>query len=254
MIRRVTSLIIWSAIVLLVIGWYPLLFLRSRVDRDPAKYRTGRLFRQLGKGISKVNPNWHVELEGWEGVNPRHPYVMVSNHLSNADIPVISNLPWEMKWVAKRELFKLPLVGAMMRWAGDIPVDRSGNKAQMLSFKRMVEALRQDVSVIFFPEGTRSTDGRMRPFNRGAFDLAIRQQVPVLPMVLTGTEGCLPKNSWIFEPDVYVRLRVLDPVPTEGMTRDQSDELMQIVRDRMATALMEIRQASRSDVDANVPH
>ncbi|MEX0594197.1 MAG: lysophospholipid acyltransferase family protein [Balneolaceae bacterium] len=246
-------MVIWSGITGLILIWYPWLFLSSRLERDPSRYQTGRRFRQLGKWISKVNPNWHVHTEGWQSIDPRHPYVMVSNHLSNADIPVISNLPWEMKWVAKRELFKLPFVGAMMQWAGDISVERGSSRAQMRSFRQMVEALNRNVSVIFFPEGTRSLDGRMRPFNRGAFDLAIRQNVPVLPMVISGTEGCLPKNTWMFEPDVHVQLRVLDPVPTDGYRREQADELMQVVRNRMADALMEIRNASREEVDSVDP-
>lgn len=253
MVQRLTSLLIWTGIILLILIWFPWLFLSSRLERDPRRYRTGRRFRKLGKWISKVNPNWHVHAEGWEEVDPRHPYVMVSNHLSNADIPVISNLPWEMKWVAKRELFRLPALGTMMHWAGDISVDRGSSRAQMSAFKRMVETLNGNVSVIFFPEGTRSIDGRMRTFNRGAFDLAIRQKVPVLPMVISGTEGCLPKNSWIFEPDVHVTLRVLDPVPTDGFERDQVEELMQQVRDRMADALMEIRNSPRKAVDSMVP-
>lgn len=250
MVQRLTSLLIWSGIVLLILIWYPWLFLSSRIERDPSRYRTGQRFRKLGKWISKVNPNWHVRTEGWQAIDPRSPYVMVSNHLSNADIPVISNLPWEMKWVAKRELFRLPLVGAMMRWARDIPIDRGSSRAQTGSFKQMVETLNRRVSVIFFPEGTRSADGRMRRFNRGAFDLAIRHKVPVLPMIISGTEGCLPKNSWIFEPDVHVTLRVLDPVPTDGLGRDQAEELMQKVRNRMAEALMEVRNEPRESVDS----
>lgn len=250
--QRLTSLLIWSGIALLVLIWYPWLFLSSRLERDPSRYRTGRRFRTLGKWISKVNPNWHVKTEGWEQIDPRAPYVMVSNHLSNADIPVISNLPWEMKWVAKRELFRLPIVGSMMKWAQDIPVERGSSRAQMTSFKKMVGMLKRNVSIIFFPEGTRSVDGRMRAFNRGAFELAIRQKVPVLPMVISGTEGCLPKNTWVFEPDVFVTLRVLDPVPTADLDRSEADQLMALVRGRMAEALMEIRNVPREAVDSTV--
>src|SRR5690625_256184 len=248
--QQIKSLFIWSAILLLIIGWLPLLAIVRLVDRDETRYRTGYLFRRLGKLISKVNPFWKVTLIDYETVDDRHPYVMVSNHLSNADIPVVSNLPWEMKWVAKRELFQLPVVGWMMKLAGDIPVDRKAAGQKLTTFRKAIFYLRNRTSVMFFPEGTRSRDGRMNRFNRGAFELAIREQVPVLPMVIDGTRGCLPKNSWIFRENVDVRLVVLDPVPTEGMDLEQAAELTELVRERMVFRLMELREKERQDVDA----
>jgi len=250
--RRLSSFLIWTVIALLIVAWLPFVALTALFDRDPSRYRTGLQFRRLGKMISRVNPNWNVELKGYEKVDPRKPYVMVSNHLSNADIPVISNLPWEMKWVAKKELFSIPFVGWMMKLAGDIPVDRKGSRGQLVMFKRAINYLRNHVSVIFFPEGTRSRDGRMRAFNRGAFELAIREQISVLPIVLDGTQGCLPKNSWKFEPDVYVRLNVLDPVPTKGLRREQTDELMKTVRDKMILTLAELRNVPPDTVDTSI--
>src|SRR5690554_6733978 len=101
--QRIYSVLTWMGIILLIIFWLPLLFIRWLFDRDPAKYKTGRLFRKLGYAISRINPNWNIMLEGHENIDDRQPYIMVSNHLSNADIPVISNLPWEMKWIAKIE-------------------------------------------------------------------------------------------------------------------------------------------------------
>lgn len=248
--RRATSLIIWSTISLLILVWLPLLVLVRVFDRDKTRYRTGYCFRRLGKWISRVNPNWNVSLEGHEQIDDRTPYVMVSNHLSNADIPVISNLPWEMKWVAKKELFALPVVGWMMRLAGDIPVDRKQRKGQVTTFKRAIFYLRNRTSVIFFPEGTRSVDGRLNRFSTGAFELAVREQIPILPIVLDGTQGCLPKNSWIFEPDVYVRLRVLKPISTSKLTREDIPELVERTRERIAVQLAAFRNSDRKEVDA----
>ncbi|MDX1516917.1 MAG: lysophospholipid acyltransferase family protein, partial [Woeseiaceae bacterium] len=97
---------------------------------------------------------------------------------------MISRLPWEMKWVAKAELFRLPVVGWMMRMADDIPVDRDAktSRARVLVVAR--ERLSHHCSVMFMPEGTRSRDGRVHAFNDGAFRLAIKAQVPVLPLAL----------------------------------------------------------------------
>jgi 1-acyl-sn-glycerol-3-phosphate acyltransferase len=104
----------------------------------------------------------------------------------------------------------------MMKLAGDIPVDRGAGRQKLSTIKRCIFYLRNKTSVIFFPEGTRSRDGRLYRFSKGAFELAIREQVPVLPLVIDGTHGCLPKSSWVFKPDVHARLTILDPVPTTG--------------------------------------
>lgn len=240
-------------IILLIIFWLPLLFIRWIFDRDPAKYKTGRLFRKLGYAISRINPNWNIMLEGHENIDDRQPYIMVSNHLSNADIPVISNLPWEMKWIAKIELFKLPLVGWLMKMAGDISVDRSSASKRLGVFKQCLYYLNKNVSVIFFPEGTRSRSGKLNKFAPGAFDLAIRENVPILPIVVDGTQGCLPKKTWVFKPNVYVKLKVLDPVDTTDYTKKDSRRLMQTVRRNMAEQLAEWRQVELREVDATIP-
>lgn len=250
--QQIKSLLIWGGIALLVLFWLPLLALVWLFDRDKTHYKTGYLFRKLGMAMSKMNPFWKVTVAGHESINDREPFVMVSNHLSNADIPVISNLPWEMKWVAKKELFEIPIIGWMMRLAGDIPVDRGKGANNIATIKKSIFYLRHQTSVIFFPEGTRSRDGRLNRFSKGAFELAIREQVSILPMVIDGTHGCLPKNSWIFKPGVHAKLAILDPIPTTGMNSGQVDELINTTRDRIAAQLMKLRDAPREEVDAVV--
>ncbi|WP_069131035.1 lysophospholipid acyltransferase family protein [Rhodohalobacter halophilus] len=248
MMQRIKSLLIWAGIVLLILFWLPLLAIIRLFDRDPVRYRTGKWFRKLGYFISKVNPNWNVAIEGGDDIDDRHPYVMVSNHLSNADIPVISNLPWEMKWVAKKELFSLPVAGWMMKMAGDISVDRSSSNKRIGVFKRCKYYLDRNISVIFFPEGTRSRTGTINRFAPGAFDLAIREQVPILPIALDGTQGCLPKKSWVFKPDVYVKMKILDPISTEGLTKEDANELRDRVRYAIADQVAEWRGVSRDHI------
>lgn len=248
--QKIKSLLIWGSIAVLLFVWLPVMAVVRLFDRDKTRYRTGYLFRKLGLAMSRVNPLWKISIEGNVSINDREPYVIVSNHLSNADIPVISNLPWEMKWIAKRELFEIPIVGWMMKLAGDIPVDRGAGRQKLSTFKKCIFYLRNKTSVIFFPEGTRSRDGRLYRFSKGAFELAIREQVPVLPLVIDGTHGCLPKNSWVFKPDVHARLTILDSVPTTGMTSDQVDELIETVRNKMAERLMHLRGVEREEVDA----
>lgn len=248
--QKIKSLLIWGGVTVLILIWLPLMAIIRLIDRDKTCYRTGYMFRKLGLAMSRVNPFWKITIESHEQINDREPYVIVSNHLSNADIPVISNLPWEMKWVAKRELFEIPVIGWMMKLAGDIPVDRGAGSQKLSTIKKCIFYLRNRTSVIFFPEGTRSRDGRLYSFSKGAFELAIREQVPVLPLVIDGTHGCLPKNSWVFKPDVHAKLTILDPVPTKGMKSDQVDELIETVRYRIVEHLMDLRGVEREEVDA----
>jgi len=250
-VNALKSLIIWLFELFLVLAWLPLIAIRRLFDRDPALYKTGRLFRKLGRAASKVNPQWNVHIEGSEGIDDRHPYVMVCNHLSQADIPVISNLPWEMKWTAKIALFKIPIMGWMLKMAGDIPIDRRPDRS-VAAFRRAAFYLRHNCSVMFFPEGTRSRSGKLKRFAGGAFKLAIQENVPILPMALDGTQGCLPKNSWKFGARNEIHLKILDPVPTDNMTPDQVHELTKKVRSSILKQLSEWRDEPVSAIDGTV--
>lgn len=210
-------------------------------DRDPAHYRTGKLFRKLGKSISRINPNWKITISGRTDIDDRKPYVMVCNHLSQADIPLISNLPWEMKWVAKKELFDLPVVGWMMKLAGDISVDRRAVNRKESTFEQARFNLEHHCSVMFFPEGTRSRNGELKTFTKGAFELAIRENVDILPLVIDGTQNTLPKKSWKFGVAKNIRLKILDPISTESYGRNDVTKLSLKAHSKIANQLDEWR-------------
>src|SRR6056297_2700534 len=248
--QKIFSVLIWTGIALLVIAWLPAMALVRLFDRDPVRYSTGRLFRRLGASISRINPNWKITIEGEEGIDDRHPYIIVCNHLSNADIPLISNLPWEMKWVAKKELFNIPVLGRMMRWSKDIPVDRKSITKKEGVLKACSEMLDQNVSVMFFPEGTRSKTGKLNRFSYGAFDLALRKKVNILPMVIDGTQGCLPKKSWVFEPSHDIKLKVLPPVDVSDFDKTDVKRLTAHVREQILIQLMKWREQSDEEIDA----
>lgn len=249
MIDGLKSVLIWITIAFLVIIWLPLLAFRRLIDTDPACYSTGRLFRLLGKTISRINPNWDITISGNTDINDRNPYVMVCNHLSQADIPLISNLPWEMKWVAKKELFNVPVSGWMMRLAGDICVDRKAVMRKRSTLKQGTGYLQKNCSVIFFPEGTRSRSGKLNKFTIGAFELAIKNQVPILPLVIDGTQECLPKKSWKFGIAKDIRLKVLEPVDTKSLSEDDIAELRDNVRSAILAQLSEWRGVPKSEID-----
>lgn len=249
MISALRSLWIWCSSAALILLWLPLVLIVRLFDRDPVRYRTGRWFRRLGNVLTKANPSWRVRISGVTVSNPRRPYVVVSNHQSLADIPIISNLPWEMKWMAKTELFRVPVVGWMMRLAGDILVDRNDRRSGARAMRKTKEYLQNRCSVIIFPEGTRSPDGRVGAFNDGAFHLAISERVPILPIAVEGSRNCLPKKSWRFGPPQEILLKVLPPVETEGLNPDQHRELRDAVRRMIVEQIAEWRGASPDEVD-----
>lgn len=247
------SLWAWSAVTLLIFLWLPFLAMVRLFDRDPAHYRTGYVFRRLGWLMTKVNPAWRVRVSGYTVEDPRRPFVVVSNHQSLADIPVISCLPWEMKWVAKTELFRIPFVGWMMRLAGDIEVNRADPKSRTRVLLNVRRTLQAKCSVMFFPEGTRSRDGALLPFNEGAFLLAIKEQVPVLPVVVDGTQNALPKNSWRFGEADDIRVKVLHPIKTEGMATSEAGRLSKEVRAKIVAELAAWRKREPAELDAAAP-
>jgi len=230
MFHIVRSLWIWTASFVLVLLWVPLMTAVWLYDRDPRRLLTGRWFRRLGRMLAKVNP-WRIHISGLEGFDPRRVYVIVSNHQSLADIPLISHLPIDTKWLAKTELFRVPAIGWMLRMAGDVPVDRSDRRRGAKALLECARRLREGCSVVFFPEGTRSPDGRVLPFNDGPFQLAIRESVPVLPLVVQGSGAALPRNSWLFGPAQDIYLRVLKPVSTQGLHVHDTRDLQTRVRD-----------------------
>jgi len=222
-------------------------------ERDPVRYRTGFLFRRLGKALTRVNPAWRLHISGETIDNPRRPYVVVSNHQSLADIPLISNLPWEMKWMGKVELFRLPIVGWMMRLAGDVSVDRKNPRSGAQALIKAQRYLEQRCSVMIFPEGTRTLDGRVRQFTDGAFHLAIRSKTAILPMVIEGSRNCIPKNSWKFGEPSEIHLKILPPIETSSLSIDDVAACRDRVRQAIMRQIAEWRSVPLDAVDGTAP-
>ena len=245
------SLWVWFAIGALIVLWVPIMAAARLLDRDPAHYWAGYTLRILGRLLTYINPYWEIELEGPFPDDPRNPYVVVSNHSSQADPPIISRVPWEMKWVAKKELFDLPFAGWLLRLSGDICVDRTSKKSRAQVLSTAHDYLAEACSVMFFPEGTRSRDGRVHQFSDGAFRLAIEENVPVLPIAIDGTHEALPKHSIWFNPTPEtIRVQVLDPVDTSEYTPDQARVLQRHVRARIIQQIADWRGTDLDAVDS----
>ncbi len=240
-IRMLRSVWIWAATSAVILGWLPLVALVRLADRDPRRLRTARWFRRAGWIVARVNP-WRLHISGRENLNPYGVYVVVSNHQSLADIPLIAHLGIDAKWLVKAEMFRFPVFGWMLRMAQDIPVQRSDRVKSARALMQSARYLRQGCSIMCFPEGTRSPDGRTLPFNEGPFQLAIREKAPVLPLVVEGSGAALPRNTWVFGAAQDIFLRVLEPAPTGQYGPGDSAALRDAVRGRIVEELARLRE------------
>jgi 1-acyl-sn-glycerol-3-phosphate acyltransferase len=232
--QRIIDVWVWTAIVVILLVGTPIAALLRLVTAlfDPGRYVVGRFFRLMGVAAVKVNPHWHFSTDGVRIADPRRPYVAVSNHESYADIFLISHLPWEMKWLAKDALFRIPFMGWSMRLAGDISVKRGARGSGAAALAACRDRLAKRVSIMIFPEGTRSKGGELLPFKPGAFALAVETGAPILPIVVAGTRHAMAKGSFRFR-DATAVARVLPPIPVDGMSSADVPAL----RDRVRTLI-----------------
>jgi 1-acyl-sn-glycerol-3-phosphate acyltransferase len=181
----------------------------------------------------------HVHVNGLENLRVNGSCILMPNHQSNFDIPVLLGcLPIQFRWLAKAELFKIPIFGRGMRGCGYISIDRSNRKSAFQSLAEAAVKIRNGVSVLIFPEGTRSWDGKILPFKKGGFVLSVDAGVPIVPIVIFNTGSIMPKGRLRIRTQ-SVRMDILTPIPTSGYTRATKDDLMKSVRNTICNAFEE---------------
>ena len=182
------------------------------------------------------------KVEGIENLDPKATYVMVLNHNSMVDILSIYNLPLVFKWVSKKEVYRIPIVGRLLLAHGDIVINRASTKeAMQLVHTRGKEWLAKGASVAIFPEGTRSKDGEIHNFKAGAFILAKDAEVPILPIVLEGTDR-VARKGFFMNWSNRITIKILPPVSKQDVVERPIKEVMAEVHDSMVEALAEIRK------------
>ncbi len=192
-----------------------------------------RLWGRMICGLGGVQ----VSVEGLENLQPGRPYIFAGNHQSQFDIIALQGyLPINFKWLAKKELFQIPIWGTAMRMAGYIPIDRSRGRQAMKSLNEAAQRIAEGTSVVIFPEGTRSPDGNLHPFKPGGMVLAIKSQVELVPMAIHGTFSILPKGSLLMQPGT-VHIRLAPPVATQGLTTRDKKELAERLEESVAALL-----------------
>ncbi|NNJ64321.1 MAG: 1-acyl-sn-glycerol-3-phosphate acyltransferase [Xanthomonadales bacterium] len=178
-----------------------------------------------------------VDVEGAENAQRQRSYIVASNHQSQYDILVIYGwLKLDLKWVMKKELRKIPGIGIGCEKAGHIFVERRNPKKAAQVINEALERLGDGIGILFFPEGTRSPDGRLLPFKKGAFRTAIDSQFPLLPVTVVGTRDILPARSLALFPG-RARLVIHPPIETTGKTVEDLDGLMAEAREVINSAL-----------------
>jgi len=182
-----------------------------------------------------------LTIEGSENIDPDQSYVVVANHLSTLDIMVcFLAVPLPIRYLAKKELFRIPLLAQAMRSVGIIEVDRAARGAIHSSVNRQAkELIEHNRSLIIYAEGTRPRDGVMKPFKKGAFTMAISSQLPVLPLSIHGTyEAAVPGKPWFRGGPVTAI--VDEAIPTAGMTQADADALRDRVREIIAKRVTDL--------------
>lgn len=207
---------VFLSVTSLVVFWPLSFFFEKASGRLP--HGVSRFWARM---ISAVLPFWDIQVRGLDKIRPGRTYIVVSNHQSLLDIlVVVLSLPFHFKFIAKRELFWIPFFGWHLFLAGYIPLKRGDAESGRRCLEKARSWLVRGVSVLFFPEGTRSPDGRIHEFKAGAFKLAQETGVEILPLVIQGTREAIPKHSWVVEKKAVIHLKVLDPVPMKGRATD----------------------------------
>jgi len=207
------------------------------------------LFDKSGNSAIRVGRVWarsllwiagvRVTIEGLEKIDLQGSYVICSNHLSYMDTPVVlGSIPANFRFLAKKGLFQIPFLGTHLGQAGHIPVPREDPRAAVKTMNLAAQVIRErSISMLIFPEGGRSQDGVLQPFKEGAAYIAIKAQVALLPIALSGTRTVMAMGSPVFHPFRRVTLRIGDPIPTEGFTLRDRQELTEAAREQIVALL-----------------
>lgn len=235
---------IWFVGIILIIVLFPvtLLVWLLTLPFDPARRITHAMLVFQGMVLAYAVPVWRIKMEGRKKADRKTTYVIISNHQSILDILLLNSLRYRYKWISKIENTKVPFVGWYLKMADYITVDRGNSESKEKMMTEALAVLKKGISLMIFPEGTRSPDSRIGFFKRGAFQLALTAGVPILPVLIEGTGGVLPKHGLIFGGFHRITIRVLDPVPPESFGTEDCDELAARFQIMMTDALSDLRE------------
>jgi len=238
------SIIAWPVVALLTVLFWVLVILAwsTHLFGDPLLARAQRFSALWGKTLIALSPGVSVKIYGLENLPKDQPVILMPDHQSYIDIPVMSRVPLHFKWMADVGLFKIPFMGWSMGLSGYIPVNRGDGRDAVRSLHKAAEWLGKGVSVVLFPEGTRSHSGQFGRFRRGGFRLAAKTQSLIVPVVLVGTRQLLGRNSLLIrfwtQPEIHILPAVRpvlegDPKALSVLARKTRADMLRVYRRRI---------------------
>ena len=227
----IRTIFVWSCIVIATLVLGGLAFATYLFDR---KGKVGHYYAKLWGKAAVLANGVRVRVDGLEHLNGRGPYIFMSNHQGFYDIfALLGHLPYQFKWLAKKELFSVPFLGWTMAAVGYIRIDREGTRDTVKAMNEAAQKIQDGMSVVIFPEGSRSPDGSIQPFKKGGFTLAIKSKVPIVPIAISGSREIMPKDSLIANPG-EIRMRVDSPIEIRQYSLRDRESLMKAVRDTIS--------------------
>ena len=234
-IRSATGILMWAFIALDTLMAFLLIAITAPFDQNQRlTYHIANLWGEL---IVKIKPFWKVKISCRRQIQRNKAYVLVANHSSLADIVCLYCLKTNFKWLAKKSLFKIPFFGWAMSLLNYIPLERGKHGSIRDSFSKAEEWLNKNVSVLIFPEGTRSRSGALGEFKSGAFKLALRTKKPILPIVIYGTHDAMSPGKATMETKVTTLVKVLPEIAVDAYQEDESESLKTKVWNLMSEEL-----------------
>jgi len=239
LLRRIGSSLFWLFLVATSILLFPvaLVIWAATVRFDKRLVLLHRFTCFWASLYTWLNPAWPVRVEGREKIRPGQPYVMVANHQSLLDILVLFRLFTHFKWVSKIENFSVPCIGWNMSLNRYIKLRRGDKDSVADMIRACVKSIDAGNSIMMFPEGTRSVDGKLREFKHGAFTIAKQTEAPLLPIVIHGTANALPKRGFVLQGRHAIRVCVLDEIPYDAFAHKDVEALTRDVRAVIGRAL-----------------
>ncbi|MFO7575971.1 MAG: lysophospholipid acyltransferase family protein [Bacteroidales bacterium] len=201
-----------------------------------------RFLRLQGWFLTHTIPLWSFKVEGKEKIRRDQSYVIISNHQSILDILLLDNIRGDYRWISKAENFRVPILGLSMRMANYISIERGNKDSAVKMLEDARKSLERNISIMMFPEGTRSKTDSLLPFKTGAFQLALRADKPILPVVVDGTGAVLPKHGYTFSSGHKLRVRIMDPVFPGAFGTGDAEELARNFRKLISDELERMRK------------
>ena len=222
---RSAFIILWVVVTTAILGIVAIITSFFTRTGDPV-HLVARIWARSILTISRVP----VRVSGLSNIEAGNSYIYMANHQSNFDIPVLLGyLPVQFRWLAKAELFKIPVFGRAMLGAGYVKIDRFNQESAFRSIDEAAQRMKDGVSVMIFPEGTRSLDGSIRPFKKGGFVMAVDSGVPIVPVILKGTRSIMAKSSLRIHHGA-VEMQIAKPINTAAYSRETKEDLMDKVK------------------------